>query len=243
MTPATIGVADGEPLFGSRASAEQAHGPQSAGQLEQVSPTPQVPFGQPGQGPQSVGQVEQVSPRPQVPLPQAESHGSPQIEEASPAHRLSHETLQQKKSTSHTAVTHGLQPSTSSEPTRHSSWVQVPVQVPQSLMQVAQVSPAPQVPSPQVPGQAPQSPGQVEQVSEPVQKPSPQITHIPQSVGQVAQSSPRMKSQRPSPQEPLHRPQSAGQVPHSSAPGEQTLSPQHCGQTPQSSGQYSPASQ
>jgi hypothetical protein len=183
---------------GSMAQTVATHGSQVDGR---AAPGVQMSCGQVHE-PQSLAQLEQVSPRPQVPLPQAESHGSPQIDAASLAHRPSHEKLQQKKSTAQTEVTHGLQPSTRAEPTRHSSCVHVPVQVPQSPMHVAQVSPGPQTPSPQVPGQAPQSAGQVPHPSVgPSQMPFGHVVgQMPQSPGQVEQLS--LPEQVKSPQVP-----------------------------------------
>jgi hypothetical protein len=50
------------------------HGPQSAGQLEQVSPLSQTPLPHVGHEPQSAGQLEHVSIATQMPLPQYSSN-------------------------------------------------------------------------------------------------------------------------------------------------------------------------
>jgi len=87
------------------------------------------------------------------------------------------------------------------------------------------------------PGQVPQSCGQLLQSSPSAgsQTPSPQNPHGPQSSGQLKQSSPAAGSQFPSPQTPGHGPQSSGQVLQSSpAAGSQFPSPQTPGHGPQS---------
>ena len=114
---------------------------------------------------------------------------------------------------------------------------QVVGQAPQSDGQEAQLSPraASQVPLPQ---QAPQSLGQEEQLSAPLHLPSPHPGgggHLPQSPGQVLQSSPSTVSQAPLPQQ---APQSLGQLSHDSlALGSHFPSPQEAGHLPQSEGQ------
>ena len=87
-------------------------------------------------------------------------------------------------------------------------------------------------------GHAPQSAGQFVHVSKPrigsmfSQIMFPQTEHVPQSIGQLAQSS--RAAQRPSPQ-PVHAPQSPGHVKQFSMPAVHTWSP-HDGQLPQSLG-------
>ena len=65
-------------------------------------------------------------------------------------------------------------------------------------------------------------------------EPPPMTGHVPQSPGQVMQSSP--ESQTPLPQAAGHCPQSAGQLLHVSVPL-QVPSPQAGGHVPQSAGQ------
>lgn len=186
---------------GSKAHTAAAQSPHAA---ESGPPSVHTSCGH-GQAPQSVEHDEQVSPRPQVPLPQAVSQGSPQIDAASLAHRLSHETLQQNESTAHTSVTQSLQPSSRAAPVTHTSWAQVPPQVPQSDAHEEQVSVAEHTPSPQAPGQTPQSDGQVVHPSVASQVPLPHTAgHTPQSPGQLEQLS-------PAPQ--LPSPHTGGQVP------------------------------
>ena len=114
-------------------------------------------------------------------------------------------------------------------------------QAPQSALQLAQVSPslALQTPSPQAFGHVPQSAGQLLQLSPPItlQTPSPQTLHAPQSAAQVSQLSPNVGAQIPSPHA-AQVPQSTAQLLQvSPAAAAQMPSPQLAGQAPQSAAQ------
>jgi hypothetical protein len=110
--------------------------------------------------------------------------------------------------------------------------------IPQSAGQLMQSSKPPADSQRMLPHteQVPQSTAQLAQVSVPRHRPSPQPMHRPQSSGQVKQSSAAMGSQLPSPQRG-QAPQSGAQVTQSSpASGRQKPSP-HTEQAPQSLGQ------
>jgi hypothetical protein len=189
------------------------HGPQSCGQVWQVSPRVgwQAPL--PQQGPQSAGQVWHVSPRPvwQAPLPQQGPQSAGQFWHVSPAPQV---------------------------PLPHVSG-----QVPQSAGQVVQLSVGPQMWSPQRGGQGPQSCGHVWQVSpiDAMHWPSPQAGQGPQSLGQLRHDS--VGPHLASPQTSGHWPQSWGQVahvsvgPHTVSGHLSGQAPQSCGQFTQ----FSPA--
>jgi hypothetical protein len=170
------------------------HGPQSLGQVWQVSGAPsgpiaQLPSPQPNGGhfPQSLGQVEQLSPASQFLLPQTGLHGpqSPgQLEQLSPGSQI-------------------LLP----QPGLHG---------PQSAEQLLQLSLASQMPLPQGLGQAPQSAAQVRHDSPSLAEHTllPQPCWHGQSLGQVSQLSPAWKAQMASPHLTTHSPQSSGQLEH-----------------------------
>jgi hypothetical protein len=116
-------------------------------------------------------------------------------------------------------------------------------QLPQSLGQLEQLSPASQFLLPQTGLHGPQSPGQLEQLSPGSQILLPQPgLHGPQSAAQLLQLS--LASHLPLPHGLGQAPQSAAQVRHDSPSlAEQTLLPQPCwhGQSPGQVSQLSPA--
>ena len=164
----------------------------------QLSPGSQTKSPQPpGHGPQSVGQVAQLSPARHAPSPH-ESQLAPQKVLARDTQPSSHILPQQNALNSQTTRTQSLHAGSSGPPARHGSWAHAPGQVPQSSGQLAQLSVLSQTMSPQRPPHGPQSEGQLMQFSVASQSRSPQRPgHGPQSVGQVAHPSPARHAPSP----------------------------------------------
>jgi hypothetical protein len=188
-------------------SPQAGHGPQSLGQLWQVSVGPHLASPQTsGHGPQSAGHVLQVSPIAAMHWP------SPQVGQGPQS--LAHDWQV-------SVGPHLASPQTSGH------W-------PQSSGHLVQFSVGPQTPSGHLSGHEPQSCGQLTQVSpaDPWHMPLPQDGHTPQSLGHVWQLS--VLPQVPSPQTSGHSPQSLGQISQLSV-GSQAPLPHTGGHGPQSS--------
>lgn len=155
-----------------------AHGPQSAGQVQLLSPPPQPPSPQVGtaQAPQSLVHDAQLSPRLalQWPSPHAVGHGpqsNVQLPQASPAPQSPSPQVGRQAPQSGTHEPHDSPCHPSQNPSP-----QAAAQGAQSRGQVVQLSPAPQLPSPHTITQAPHSP-QVAHVSPARHTASPHVAH------------------------------------------------------------------
>ena len=141
--------------------------------------------------PQSPAQLAQVSPASHVPLPHV-PQGSPQYVAAAFTQFSSQPPWQQNGSFEHTVAAHGSQLRGSGRPASQIACGHT-AHTPQSWGQVPQVSfigvCASHTPLPQLPVQVPQSAGQVAQLSSASHVPLPQVGHAPHSLGQDEQVS------------------------------------------------------